>query len=218
MKKMPFDPVKDLTSVGLVSSTPMLLVAANSLPVDGIQSLIGHAKARPGEINYATSGNGSPNNLAGELFKLMAGVSLTHVAYKSTPQATTDVIAGHMHLAMASLTSVLPHVRAGKLKALGTTSPKRSSLAPEVPAIAETVKGYQADIWNGLIAPGATPRAIVERLNRETVQQLKLPEVRERFTKLGAEIHTSTPREFDDFIRSELAKWEKVIRAAGLRK
>lgn len=178
MKKMPFDPLKDLASVSLTSSTPMLLVVANSLPADSMKALIAYAKARPGQINYATSGNGSPNNLAGELLNLMAGTTLTHVAYKSTPQATTDVIAGHVHAAMASLTSVLPHVRAGKLRALGTTGPQRSTLAPDVPAIAETLAGYQANIWNGLIVPGATPRAIVERLNQVAVQQLKLPEVR----------------------------------------
>lgn len=217
IKKMPFDPLKDLTSVSLASSTPMLLVVTHSLPADSIKALIALAKTRPGQINYATSGNGSPNNLAGELLNLIAGISLTHVAYKTTPQATTDVIAGHVHSAMASLTSVLPHVRSGKLKALGTTGPQRSTLAPEVPAIAETVRGYEANIWNGLIAPGATPRAIVERLNQVVVQQLKLPEVRERFATLGAEVLTSTPREFDDFIRRELAKWEKVIRASRMR-
>jgi tripartite-type tricarboxylate transporter receptor subunit TctC len=217
MKKMPFDSLKDLASVSLTSSTPMLLVVSNSLPADNIKTLIAYAKTRPGQLNYATSGNGSPNNLAGELFNLMAGISLTHVAYKTTPQATTDVIAGHVHSAMASLTSVLPHVRAGKLKALGTTGPKRTALAPDVPAIAETVAGYQADIWNGLIVPGATPRAIVERLNQVVVQQLKLPEVRERFVTLGAEVLTSTPQEFDAFIRAELIKWEKVIKVSGMR-
>lgn len=217
MKHMPFDPLKDLASVSLVSSTPMLLVVANSLPADTMKTLIAYAKTRPGQINYATSSVGSPNHLAAELLNLMAGISLTHVPYKTTPQATTDVIAGHMHSAMASLTSVLPHVRSGKLKALGTTGPKRSALAPEVPAIAETVAGYQANIWNGLIVPAATPRAIVERLNQVVAQQLKLPEVRERFVAIGAEVLTSTPREFDTFIRSEMAKWDKVIRVSGMR-
>jgi tripartite-type tricarboxylate transporter receptor subunit TctC len=217
IKKMPFDSVKDLASVSLTSSTPMLLVVSNNLPADSMKALIAYAKSRPGQINYATSGNGSPNNLAGELLNLMAGISLTHVSYKSTPQATTDVMAGHVHSAMASLTSVLPHVRAGKLKALGTTGPKRTALAPEVPAIAETVAGYQADIWNGLIVPGATPRTIVERLNQVVVQQLKLAEVRERFVTLGAEVLTSTPQAFDAFIRAELVKWEKVIKASGMR-
>lgn len=217
IKKMPFDPLKDLAPVSLVSSTPMLLVVANSLPANNMKALIAHAKTRPGQINYATSSVGSPNHLAAELLNLMAGILLTHVPYKTTPQATTDVIAGHMHAAMASLTSVLPHVRAGKLKALGTTGPKRSALAPEVAAIAETVPGYHANIWNGLIVPAATPRVIVERLNQVVVQQLTLPEMRERFVAIGAEVMTSTPREFDDFIRSELAKWEKVIRTSGMK-
>jgi tripartite-type tricarboxylate transporter receptor subunit TctC len=217
MKTMPFDPLKDLASVSLTSSTPMLLVVANSLPADNLKALIAYAKARPGQINYATASVGSPNNLAGELLNLMAGISLTHVPYKTTPQATTDVIAGHMHAAMASLTSVLPHVRASKLKALGTTGPRRSALAPDVPAIAETVPGYQAAIWNGLIVPAATPRSIVERLNRVVVQQLKLPDLRERFVTLGAEVLTSTPQEFDAFIRAEMAKWAKVIKASRMQ-
>ena len=217
VKKMPFDTAKDLASISLTSSTPMLLVVSNSLPADNMKALIAYAKTRPGQINYATSGNGSPNNLAGELLNLMAGISLTHVAYKSTPQATTDVIGGHVQSAVASLTSVLPHVRSGKLKALGTTGPQRSTLAPDVPAIAETVAGYQANIWNGLIAPGATPRAIIERLNQTVVQQLKSAEVRDRYAALGAEVLTSTPQEFDAFIRNEMFKWEKVIKASGIR-
>ena len=217
IQKMPFDSLKDLASISLTSSTPMLLVVSNSLPADNMKMLIVYAKTRPGQINYATSGNGSPNNLAGELLNAMAGISLTHVAYKTTPQATTDVIAGHVQSAMASLTSVLPHVRAGRLKALGTTGPQRSTLAPDVPAIAETVAGYQANIWNGLIAPGTTPHAIITRLNQVVVQQLRLPEVRERYATLGAEVLTSTPQEFDAFIRGEMVKWEKVIKASGMR-
>ena len=217
LKKMPFDTEKDLASISLTSSTPMLLVVSNSLPADNMKTLIALAKTRPGQINYATSSNGSPNHLAGELLNLMAGISLTHVAYKSTPQATTDVIGGHVHSAMASITSVLPHVRAGKLKALGTTGAQRSTLAPDVPAIAETVPGYQTIIWNGLIAPGATPRAVISRLNQVVVQQLKLPEMRERYTALGAEALSSTPEAFDAFIRTEMAKWEKVLKASGIR-
>ncbi len=217
VKKMPFDTARDLASVSLTSSTPMLLVVTNSLPADNMKTLITLAKSRPGQINYATSSNGSPNHLAGELLNLMANISLTHVAYKTTPQATTDVIGGHMHAAMASLTSVLPHVRTGKLKALGATSPQRSTLAPDVPAIAETVPGYQSAIWNGLVVPGATPRTIIARLNQVAVEQLRSPELRERFATLGAEILSSTPTEFDAFIRSEMAKWEKVIRASGVR-
>jgi tripartite-type tricarboxylate transporter receptor subunit TctC len=217
IKKMPFDPLKDLASVGLTSSTPMLLVTHNGLPADNMKGLIAYAKSRPGQINYATSGNGSPNNLAGELLNMMAGIKLTHVAYKSTPQATTDTMGGHVQSAMASLTSVLPHVRAGKLKALGTTGARRSTLAPDVPTIAETVPGYQANIWNGLIAPGATPKPIIERLNQTAVQQLKSADMRDKFASIGAEVLTSTPQEFDAFIRTEMVKWDKVIKTAGFR-
>lgn len=217
VKKMPFDTAKDLASISLASSTPMIVVTYNGLPADNMKALIAYAKTRPGQINYATSGNGSPNHFAGELLNLMAGIKLTHVAYKSTPQATTDVIGGHVQSAMASLTSTLPHVRSGKLKALGGTGAQRSALAPEIPAIAETVPGYQANIWNGLIAPGATPRAIIERLNQVVVRQLQSAELKERFAAIGAEVLTSTPREFDTFIRAELTKWEKVIQASGMR-
>jgi tripartite-type tricarboxylate transporter receptor subunit TctC len=217
IKKMPFDATKDLASVSLTCSTPMLLVAYNGLPADNIKGLIAYAKSRPGQINYATTGNGSPNNLAGELLNVMAGIKLTHVAYKSTPQATTDAIAGHVQSAMASVTSVLPQVRAGKLKALGTTGSQRSTLMPDIPAIAETVPGYQANIWNGLLAPGATPRAIIARLNQIIVQQLKLPDMRERYAALGAEVLSSTPEAFDAFIRSEMVRWDKVIKASGMQ-
>ena len=213
VKKMPFDPIRDLASISLTSSTPMLLVVTNALPADNMKGLIAYARARPAQINYATSGNGSPNNLAGELLNSMAGIKLTHVAYKSTPQATVDVIGGHMHSAMASLTSVLPHVRAGKLRAIGTTGAKRSTLAPEVPAIAETLPGYSAEIWNGLLAPAATPRAIIQRLNEVTVAALKSAEMRERYAAIGAEVRYSTPQEFDAFTRAEMVKWEKLLSA-----
>ena len=212
VKKMPFDTMKDLASISLTSSTPMLLVAHNGLPADNMKALIAYVKTRPGQINYATSSNGSPNNLAGELLNHMAGIKLTHIAYKSTPQATTDVIGGHVQSAMASLTSVLPHVRANKLKALGTTGAKRSALAPDVPAIAETVPGYQAEIWNGLLAPGATPRAIINRLNDVTVAALKSADMRERYAAIGAEVRSSTPEEFDAFTRSEMNKWDKILK------
>lgn len=217
VRKMPFDTAKDLASISLASSTPMIVVAYNGLPADNMKALIAYAKTRPGQINYATSGNGSPNHFAGELLNLMAGIKLTHVAYKSTPQATTDVIGGHVQSAMASLTSTLPHVRSGKLKALGGTGAQRSPLAPDIPAIAETVPGYQANIWNGLIAPGATPRAIIERLNQVVVRHLQSAELKDRFAAIGAEVLTSSPGEFDAFIRAEMIKWEKVIQASGMR-
>lgn len=217
VKKMPYDTLKDFTPVSLTGSTPIALVATNSLPADTIKGFIALAKSRPGQINYATSSNGGPGHLAGVLFGMMAGINFTHVPYKATSQATTDVIAGHIQSALPSLTSVLPHVRSGKLKALGITGAQRSPLAPDIPTIAESgVPGYQAIIWNGLVAPAATPKTIVVRLGLETQRILKLPETRERYATLGADVLSSSPQEFDTFIRAELVKWEKVIKASGM--
>ncbi len=218
LKKLPYDTLRDLAPIGLTGSTPIVLVASFGFPVDSIKSLIAFAKTRPGQINFATSGTGSPGHMAGALFNMMTGVTLTHVPYKGTAQATTDVIAGHIQSGLPSLTSVLPHIRSGKLKALGITAAQRSPLAPELPTIAEAgVPGYQANIWNGLLAAGATPRPIIARLHRELVRQLTLPETRERYASLGADVLTSTPEEFGAFIRAEIAKWQRVIKASGMQ-
>ena len=217
VKKLPYDTLKDLAPITLTGATPIVLVVSTGFPVDSIKSLIALAKSQPGEINFASSGNGSPAHMAGALLNMMAGITLTHVPYKGTAQATTDVIAGHIQSALPSLTSVLPHIRSGKLKALGITGAQRSPLAPELPTIAEAgVPGYQANIWNGLLAASATPKPIIARLNRELVRQLNLPETRERYMSLGAEVLTSTPEGFDAFIRAEITKWAKVIKAAGI--
>jgi tripartite-type tricarboxylate transporter receptor subunit TctC len=217
IKNMPFDPRKDLASVSLTSSTPMLLVMTASLPPENMSQFIQWAKTRPGQINYSTSGNGSPNNLAGELLNMMAGIRMSHVPYKTTPQAITDTMAGHVQTAMASLTSVLPHIKEGKLRAMGTTGAQRTPLAPDIPAIAESVPGYSANIWNGLIAPRAIPAAILTRLNRIVVEQLSLPLIKEKFAALGAQALTSTPSQFDLFIKEEMLKWEKVIRSSAMK-
>ena len=217
-KKMPYDTLRDFSPISLTGSTPMALVVTNSLPADTLKSFVAMAKSRPGQINYATASNGGPGHLAGVLLGMMANFNFTHVPYKATAQATTDVIAGHIQAALPSLTSVLPHVRAGRLRALGITSAKRSKLAPEIPTLTESgVPGYEALIWNGLIAPAATPKNIIARLNQETLRIVQLPETRERYAALGADALTSTPKEFDTFIRTELAKWETVIKAPGYR-
>jgi len=216
-KKLPYDTLKDLAPIGLTGTTPIVFVVSMGLPVDSIKAAIAYARAHPGEIDYGTSGIGSSPHLAGALFALMAGIKLTHVPYKGTAQAITDVMAGHIRAAMAGLSGVLPHIHSGKLKALGITAPQRSSLAPEIPTIAEGgVAGYQANIWNGLLAAAATPGPVVMQLNRELVRQLKLPETRERYAGVGADVLSSSPEEFDAFIRSEIAKWEKVVKAGGM--
>lgn len=217
-RKLPYDTLKDFAPISLTGSTPIIFVAFNALPADSLKSFIALAKSRPGQINFASSGAGSPAHMAGALLNMMAGIDLTHVPYKGTAQATTDVIAGHIQTALPSLTSVLPHVRSGKLKALGVTGAQRSPLAPDLPTIAEGgVPGYEASIWNGMLTASATPKAIVARLHEEIVKQLKRPETRDHYTSLGADVLTSTPEEFDKFIRSEIAKWAKVIKASGIR-
>ena len=217
-KNLPYDTLKDFAPISLTGSTPMALVATNNLSADTLKHFIALAKTRPGQINYATASIGGPGHLAGVLLGMMADFNFTHVPYKATSQATTDVIAGHIQSALPSLTSVLPHVRAGRLKALGITSAKRSLLAPEIPTIAESgVPGYEALIWNGLIAPGATPKNVIARLNQEILRIINTPETRVRYTALGADALTSTPREFDAFIRTEMMKWEKVIKTPGFR-
>ncbi|MEO7726463.1 MAG: tripartite tricarboxylate transporter substrate binding protein, partial [Burkholderiales bacterium] len=218
LKKLPYDAQRDLAPVTIVGSTPLILAAYPALPASTVQELVALAKARPGQLNYATSGQGSPANLAGALFNFMTGVNIVHVTYKGTAQATTDVLGGHVQLFYPSMTAVLPYVKAGKLKALGMTSLKRSPLASEIPTVSESgIPGYHANIWNGVLAPSATPKIIIARLNSELVRVMSAPETRERFAAAGAEAAHGTPEEFRRFIAAEQVKWAKVIRESGMR-
>lgn len=218
VSKLPYDTLKELQPISLIGSTPLLFIAHPGVPANNVKELIALAKARPGALNFGSSGNGSPANLAGALLNLMAGIKLVHVPYKGIAQATTDVIGGQIELGFPSMTSVLPHVKAKRLKAYAITVERRSPLAPDLPTMSEAgVSGYQASIWNGLLVPAGTPKPIVARLNRTVVQILKSPEAAERYASLGADVLSSSPEEFDAFIRSEMTKWEKVIREAGIR-
>lgn len=218
VSKLPYDTLKDLQPISLVGSTPLIFVANPGLPANNLKELIALAKSRPGGLNYGSSGNGSPANLAGELFNLMAGVKLVHVPYKGTAAAATDVMSGQIQVGFPSMTSVMPLVKAAKLKAYAITAPKRSALAPELPTMAEAgVPGYEASIWNGLLAPAGTPQAIVKRINQAAVQSLNSPEARKRYAEIGADVLYCSPEEFDAFIRSEMTKWSKVIRDSGMR-
>ena len=217
-KQLPYDTQRDLAPISMVGSTPLILAAHPGVPANTIKELVALAKARPGQLNYASSGNGSPANLAGELFNYMAGVKITQVTYKGTAQATTDVLGGHVQIFYPSMTAVLPHVKSGKLKALGMTSAARSPLAPDVPTVSESgIPGYQANIWNGLLAPGATSKPMIARLNAEIVRVMTSPETRERFAAMGADAAHSTPEEFRAFIAAKQVKWAKVIRESGMR-
>ncbi len=216
--KLPYDTLKDLVPISLVGQTPQVLLVTPSMPAGTLKEFIALAKAKPNTFNYGSTGVGSTAHMAGALLNLMAGIALVHVPYKGTAQSLTDVIAGHLHVAIPSITSSLPHIRSGKLKALGLTSTKRSAQLPEVPTIAEAgVPGYQAVIWNGLLAPAGTPKPILDRLSREVSAAMRAPEAAKRYGALGAETIGSTPQEFSTFLRSEIEQYARVIKASGMK-
>jgi len=216
--KMPFDPIKDLAPVTLAASTPNVLVVHPSLRAATVKELIALAKARPGEINFASSGHGTPAHLAGELFNSMVGVKMVHVPYKGAAPALADLLGGQVQLMFSTMPPALPHVKDGKLRALAVTSAKRSPAAPDLPTLDEiALPGFEANTWHGVVVPAGTPATIVARLNREIVAILHLPDVVERFSSQGAEALGSTPEEFAAYIRSETLKWAKVVRDSGAK-
>ncbi|MBI3069461.1 MAG: tripartite tricarboxylate transporter substrate binding protein [Betaproteobacteria bacterium] len=216
--KLPFDPVRDFAPVGLTSRTPLLLAVTPSLPARSVKELIAIAKNRPRELSFASAGNGSSAHLAGALFNTLTGVEIVHVPYKSTAQATIDLIGGRMQVIYPSITSVLLHVKAGKVRALAITSAKRSALVPDLPTVAESgVPGYEAAIWNGVLAPAATRGVVVRRLNAALVATTRSTEMKERVASMGADATSSTPEAFAAFIKSEIAKWGRIIAASGAK-
>lgn len=218
MRSVPFDTLRDFAPVGLISSGPFLLLSHPTLPVKTLQDLLALARAQPGKLNYASSGNGVPNHLAMELLKSMTGVSITHVPYKGQAPAVTDLLAGQMNLMFNSIATMLPHVRSGRLRVLGIASSKRSPQFPDTPTIAEAgVPGFEADIWFGMLAPANTPRRIISRLNDVLVKVVRAPETRAQFEALGADPVGSSPEEFAAFIRKETEKYAKVVKLSGAK-
>ncbi len=216
--KMPFDPIRDLAPVTLAASTPNVLVVHPSLPARTVKELIALARARPGEINFASSGHGTPAHLAGELFNSMAGVKLVHVPYKGAAPALADLLGGQVQLMFSTMPPALPHVKDGKLRALAVTSRKRSPAAPDLPTLDEAaLAGFEAITWHGVVVPAGTPTTVIALLNREIVAILHLPEVVERLSGQGAEALGSTPEEFAAYIGSESVKWAKVVRESGAK-
>ena len=218
-KKPPYDPLKDFEPISLIAQAPLLVVVHPSLPVKSMKDLIALAKAKPGQVNYASNGIGSSTHLATELFVMMAGIKLTHVPYKGLSPALTDVLSGQVPLMFSSAVAMMPHVKAGKLRAIGTTAAKRSSSQPEIPTVAEAagLKDYEAGSWYGLAAPAGTPRAIVDLLNRETVAAMKLPDIIERLSFEGVIPVGNSPEEFAAYIRKEHARIGRVIRASDAK-
>jgi tripartite-type tricarboxylate transporter receptor subunit TctC len=213
--KLPYDPVRDFAPISLAASQPYLLVVHPKLPVSSVAQLVALAKARPGQLNYATSGNGSLTHMASLLFCRMAGVNMVHVPYKGSGPAVADLIAGQVQLRFSSIPPSLPHVKSGRLRALAVTSSKRFNLLPDLPAVAETVPGFEVESWYGFLAPARTPAAIIQKLNTEIVAALKETEVKARLEASGAEAVGSSSARFGEVIRVELARWAPVVREAG---
>jgi tripartite-type tricarboxylate transporter receptor subunit TctC len=217
-RKLPYDTLKDLTPISEIAIASSILVVHPSLPVHSVGELVALAKARPGQIDYASGGSGGSPHLATELFKKLAGINLTHVPYRGAGPALTDVLAGQVQVMFANSAPALPHIRAGRLRALGISSTKRSAVAPEIPTIAESgVPGYEAVTIFGLVAPANTPRPIIELLNAEVHKAMRAPEVGESMKALGAEVVLTTPEGFGSIVESEIKRWGELVRALKLQ-
>jgi tripartite-type tricarboxylate transporter receptor subunit TctC len=215
---LPFDSERDFAGVAVTATGPLLLVASASSGIKSVKELIESAKARPGQLNFASAGVGSATHFAMEVFKNQAGVDIVHVPYKGVPEATTDTMTGRVQLFVSPLINAMSPVQGGKVVALGVTTTFRSGLLPEVPTIAEAgLPGYRAESWHGLLVPAKTPRAIVARLNAEVIRVLQEPDAREQFAKLGLVSPPTSPEEFDKFIRGEIATYRQTARAANIK-
>src|SRR5690349_19011825 len=217
-KKLPYDAMRDLAPVSQAIAAPNILVVHPSLPVKTVKELIAFAKKHPGELNYASAGLGTNPHLSMELFLSMAHIKMVHVAYKGLGPAMVDLLAGQVVAATATMLTGLPHVKSGRLRGLGVTGAKRSSVLPDLPTVAEAgVPGYEAVQWYGLFAPAKTPKEIIAKLHDAMVSVLHSPAIKNRLAADGAEPVASTPEEFARFLRSETEKWGKVVRAAGIK-
>jgi len=215
--KLPYDTLKDFTYVTETASVPLVLVAASGFSAATAPELVALAKKEPGRIGYASSGTGGAPHLAAELFKSSTGTDLLHVPYKGSTQAHPDLLSGQVGIMFDTIVAVMPHLKSGRLKALATTGKTRSTLLPDVATVAETVPGYEASSWGGIIGPAGIPEEVVRKINADVVATLKTPEVKERLAQLGADVVANSPAEFAQVIRLEIDKWGKVVRAAGVK-
>lgn len=215
--KLPYDSVKDFTQIAMVAQTPLILVVHPSLPVRTVKELIALAKARPDQINYASSGNGTILHLSGETLKAMAGIRMVHIPYKGSAPAVTAVLAGEGSLVFATTPAALPHVKSGRMRAIAVTSAQRSPVVPEVPPIGDTLKGFDIVLYSGVMGPPGLPREIVTRLHAELGRMLSQPKVRESWSAFGADAVNMTPEQFTAHLQSDIAKLGKMVRAAGAK-
>ncbi|HEU0290737.1 MAG TPA: tripartite tricarboxylate transporter substrate binding protein [Burkholderiales bacterium] len=216
--KLPYDPAKDFEPITLINTTPLVVVVHPGVPAKTVKDLIALAKARPGTINYGSSGSGGSNHLAGELFNALAGVKMVHIPYKGNAPALTDLLGGHVDLVFNGLTSAMPLIKSGKLRALAVTSIKRTGSLPDMPTLDELgLKGFQAVAWNGLSAPARTPKDIIAKINADVLKVVRSPELAERLRAEGSDPVGSSPEQYAAFLRDEIAKWSKVIKFAGVK-
>lgn len=215
--KLPYDPIRDFSPVSQLNSQPNVVVVTPSLAARTVKDLIALAKSKPGELTFATPGAGSAPHLSAEMFQRAAGVSMIHVPYKGIPPAVTDVVGGRVTMLFTTTISAAPHIKSGKLRAVAITSAKRQPSMPDVPTVGETLQGYRAEAFQGMVAPAGVPKGIIDKIAAEVARIVKLPEVAERFQLDGAEAVGSTPKEFAAFLKAETEKWSKVIKDAGIK-
>ena len=217
LARLPYDPDKDLLKVVQTYFNPGVLAVALLLPVNSIKDLIDYGKNNPGKLSFGSSGNGTSSHLSGELLNIMTGTQMVHVPYKTPEQGITDTIGGRLPVMFNNIGPMLPHVKAGRIRGLGVTGLKRSPAIPELPAIAETVPGFEVIVWGGVVLPAGAPKAIVARLNAEINKVLALPALKEKYATIGYELVGGTPGQFDAFVKSEIAKWAEVVRRSGAK-
>ena len=216
-KKLPYDSIRDFTAITLVATSPLVLASHPSLPAKNVKELIALAKSRPGQLTYVSSGVGSSGHLGGAQFDVLTGTKMVHIPYKGMALAVTDLISGQVSLTFGTSLSVVPHVRTGRLRAFATTGDRRSTALPELPTVAEAgVPGYEASLWYGFVGPARIPPEVVHRLNTEIVAVLAQPEVRERLTGQGVEARSSSAEEFSKMLTSDIQRWAKVVKRAGI--
>jgi tripartite-type tricarboxylate transporter receptor subunit TctC len=214
---MTFDPVADLAPISLIANVGTVLVVHPTLPVKNVKELVALAKARPGQLDYASGGVGSFNQLCAELLKLMTKIDIVHVPYKGGAPAVADLLGGHVVMLFTGAPVTMPHIKAGKLKILAVTDSKRVGALPDVPTMGESIPGYEFNNWYGFLAPLKLPRAQIDKVNADLAKVLALPDVKERFTGLGADITPSTPEKFGAVMKADAEKWGKVVKAANIK-
>jgi len=217
MRKLPYDTLRDLAPVVLLATSPNVLVVHPSLPAKSVRDLLAVARKRPGEVTFGSGGNGTSTHLAGEILALGGGVKMVHVPYKGAAPATLGVLSGEVSCQFGSILPLTPHIKAGRLRAIAVSSLERASILPDVPPVADTLPGFEASPFHGIVVPAGTPRDVILKLNHEIARIMNLPESRERLEQEGTEVRTGTPEQFDAFFRAEIDKWAKVIRRVGLQ-